>query len=113
MLCLVLGKLYNVNVLFCLISHLQHPKNAYLQHLLQLTMHDTIICRLYSVSVYLVLSQRGVSSVLSDSNNDPPHHRHPGPVPAGVPGAALGDQPGAGHLLPRAVLGQGQTRQPG
>ena len=57
----------------------------------------------------------GVSSVLSDNNNVPPHHLHPVPaVPAGVPGgAALGDQPGAGHLLPRAVLGQGQTRQPG
>ena len=64
MLCLVLGKLYNVNVLFSTISHLQHPKNAYLQHLLQLTMHDTMICRLYSVSVYLVLSLRGVSSLV-------------------------------------------------
>ena len=88
-----------------------------MQHLLQLTMHDTMICRLYSVSVYLVLSQRGVSSVLSDNNNDPPHHGHPGPVPAvpaGVPGgAAVGELPGAGHLLPRAVLGQGEARQPG
>ena len=55
-----------------------------------------------------------MSSVLSDSNNVPPHHLHPGPVPVGVPAAAaLGDQPGAGHLLPRAVLGQGEARQPG
>ena len=26
---------------------------------------------------------------------------------------AMGEQPGAGHLLPRAVLGQGEARQPG
>ena len=77
-------------------------------------MHDTMICRLYSVSVYLVLSQRGVSSVLSDNNNVPPHHLHPVPAVPAVPGGvALGELPGAGHLLPRAVLGQGEARQPG
>ena len=55
-----------------------------------------------------------MSSVLSDNNNDPPHHLHPVPAVPAVPGGvAVGELPGAGHLLPRAVLGQGEARQPG